>query len=66
MSTTSETNTTTENELIVRSMKETCYIVAFCDKFKSVLKGIEFWPEVMSAILYLVTIKILMFCLSRS
>lgn len=50
MSTTSETNTTMENELKVRSMKETCYIVAFCDKFKSVLKGIEFWPEVMSAI----------------
>jgi hypothetical protein len=48
MSTTSETNTTTENELKVRSMKETCYIVAFCDKFKSFLKGIEFWPEVIS------------------
>ncbi|PKK63496.1 hypothetical protein RhiirC2_758193 [Rhizophagus irregularis] len=45
MSTTSETNTTMENELKVRSMKETCYIVAFCDKFKSALKGIEFWPE---------------------
>ena len=39
---------TMENEMKVRSMKETCYIVAFCDKFKSVLRGIEFWPEVRS------------------
>ncbi|CAG8481219.1 5784_t:CDS:2 [Funneliformis mosseae] len=46
MSTTSvETNTTTENEIKVRSMKEICFIVAFCDKFKPYLKGIEFWPE---------------------
>ncbi len=50
MSTTSaETKIAMENELKVRSMKEICYIVAFCDKFKPFLKGIEFWPEVRSA-----------------
>ncbi|CAJ0909015.1 1160_t:CDS:10 [Entrophospora sp. SA101] len=34
-----------ENTNIVKSMKETSVIIAFCEKFGSLLKGIEFWPE---------------------
>nr|CAG8484698.1 4431_t:CDS:2 [Entrophospora candida] len=35
-----------ENEKIVKSMKETSTIIAFCEKFHSYLKGlVEFWPE---------------------
>ncbi|CAJ0639719.1 8725_t:CDS:2, partial [Entrophospora sp. SA101] len=35
-----------ENEKMVKSMKETSTIIAFCEKFHSYLKGlVEFWPE---------------------
>ncbi|KAG9287250.1 hypothetical protein G9A89_008880 [Geosiphon pyriformis] len=35
-----------------RDMWETAFIIAFCDKFKAVLKNIEFWPEELEQALY--------------
>ncbi|CAG8505070.1 15396_t:CDS:2 [Acaulospora morrowiae] len=41
-----ELNSTNEEGIrIVRSMPETGIIIAFCEKFKSFMKGIDFWPE---------------------
>ncbi|CAG8642150.1 12021_t:CDS:2, partial [Dentiscutata heterogama] len=34
-----------ENENIARSMPEMGFIIAFCEKFKPLFKGFEFWPE---------------------
>ncbi|CAG8824875.1 20351_t:CDS:2 [Gigaspora margarita] len=34
-----------ENESIARSMPEMGFIIAFCEKFKPLFKGFEFWPE---------------------
>ncbi|CAG8619381.1 12038_t:CDS:2 [Ambispora leptoticha] len=36
----------------LRNMWETAYIVAFCDKFKSALRNLEFWPEEFERTLY--------------
>ncbi|CAG8584691.1 4351_t:CDS:2 [Ambispora gerdemannii] len=36
----------------LRNMWETAYIVAFCDKFKSALRNLEFWPEEFEQTLY--------------
>lgn len=43
----SEINTIKEEDVLtVRNMQETGFIVSFCEKFKSCLRGIDFWPEV--------------------
>ncbi|CAG8850481.1 33585_t:CDS:2, partial [Racocetra persica] len=34
-----------ESENIARSMPEMGFIIAFCEKFKPLFKGFEFWPE---------------------
>ncbi|CAG8677439.1 12056_t:CDS:2 [Dentiscutata erythropus] len=34
-----------ESENTVRSMPEMGFIIAFCEKFKPLFKGFEFWPE---------------------
>ncbi|CAG8457146.1 2805_t:CDS:2 [Acaulospora colombiana] len=41
-----EPDSTSEEDIkLLRSMPETGLIIAFCEKFKNFMKGIDFWPE---------------------